>query len=833
MATLKRQRTNGEWEYVQVVGSDTISAFDTHLADYVRQPAFAATTGTSTAYTVTLNPVPISIVDGFGITIVPHIDSGATPTLNINGLGAIALKTQSGEAMTMLANTPYSFKKVGTDFLADSSGGLDDFFGDGSDGAFNPDLNAMTTAPNGGTVANLWNGGVSGYFTTGTLSSTSDQVVFQIDFGSPTAINSTNGTLYPLNLYNVIISTGSARTLNLEWSNDGLTWTVLGGSNPTATTSYGDKTFGSGGGYEASRVARYIRLVLKAGGSSCTLSIQGAVLNWMTGDIFTNKIWNIIIPVTPQSGVAVKQYSSFNLPAKYTISTDNPCRGLMLYSQGNTTVNGTIDMSQKAGLAPNGETIPMVITKRAYKTATTSSLLHFDSNLTDAQGRTWTNNTSTFDTTNKMFGVAALSLNSSPSWIDTPMSDDFSFGNEDFTIDFWRRGRNNGTNNYIFSTQDSNSSYGSIDLIKTSSEKLQLNIWKPGDKIVPSIIVYGKTSITTLSWYHVEIDRCGDYLYVFLNGNLEILTFVGNISIQRCMSKFTIGRQGSTASAYDYATIDEFRVIKGKAMHTSNFIPPTSAYTYTATYIDTPKTLEKYYQLTTVLQNLKGGYGGNGGYGGGNAGATGRQTSVGIGGAGRQNLGGFGGGGSGGNGNSGVGGIGGSIEYAELGGGRLNVTSLYTTSINGTNGSSGGPGTNSASPGISPGGRCNGGGVGGFGGYNGSAPVSPSDAQYAGGFICIITKGNFTIGATGILKCNGGNGSSGTNGAGTSAGGGGGGAGSGGGAVALFTKGVYTNNGTIQVNAGLGGSGGTGNSPGESGGSGTSGSVGTILIQQL
>lgn len=33
MATLKRQKQSGVWEYIQVVGSDTISAFDTHLAD--------------------------------------------------------------------------------------------------------------------------------------------------------------------------------------------------------------------------------------------------------------------------------------------------------------------------------------------------------------------------------------------------------------------------------------------------------------------------------------------------------------------------------------------------------------------------------------------------------------------------------------------------------------------------------------------------------------------------------------------------------------------------------------------------------------------------------
>lgn len=95
-------------------------------SNYVRQPAFATTAGTAGAYTVTLNPAPTIISDGFGITIVPHISNTANPTLNINGLGTIALKDQKGVAYTagkLQAGKPYTFRKVGADFLADSSSG--------------------------------------------------------------------------------------------------------------------------------------------------------------------------------------------------------------------------------------------------------------------------------------------------------------------------------------------------------------------------------------------------------------------------------------------------------------------------------------------------------------------------------------------------------------------------------------------------------------------------------------------------------------------------------------------------------------------------------------
>lgn len=93
--------------------------------NYVRQPGYAVTTGTVSAYVATLNPAPTTLPDGFGITIVPHVTNAAGATLNINGLGAAPLKKQDGTAYAvggLLAGKPYSFRRVGSDFLADSGG---------------------------------------------------------------------------------------------------------------------------------------------------------------------------------------------------------------------------------------------------------------------------------------------------------------------------------------------------------------------------------------------------------------------------------------------------------------------------------------------------------------------------------------------------------------------------------------------------------------------------------------------------------------------------------------------------------------------------------------
>ncbi|MNO78989.1 hypothetical protein D3C76_701450 [compost metagenome] len=88
--------------------------------DYVRQPAFSVTSGSNVEYTVSLSPSPTNIPEGFGITIVPHVDSGENPTLKIGSLVSIPLlkQTDNGKSpITIKSGKVYTFRKVGTDFL--------------------------------------------------------------------------------------------------------------------------------------------------------------------------------------------------------------------------------------------------------------------------------------------------------------------------------------------------------------------------------------------------------------------------------------------------------------------------------------------------------------------------------------------------------------------------------------------------------------------------------------------------------------------------------------------------------------------------------------------
>jgi hypothetical protein len=112
-------------ELAEALGDDPnfaatiINMVNEHKADYVKHPGYGVTAGTNNAYTLTLNPAPTAYEDGMSIKVKAHQDSTASATLNINGLGAKALKNSYGEDVSNLkTNGVYTFiYNASTDFF--------------------------------------------------------------------------------------------------------------------------------------------------------------------------------------------------------------------------------------------------------------------------------------------------------------------------------------------------------------------------------------------------------------------------------------------------------------------------------------------------------------------------------------------------------------------------------------------------------------------------------------------------------------------------------------------------------------------------------------------
>jgi len=90
--------------------------------DYIRQPGYGTTAGTSTAYTLTLTPALPALVAGVCVSIKAHIASGANPTLNIDSKGAKAIKKSSGSAAVLANGGLYTLRYDGTAFILQGEG---------------------------------------------------------------------------------------------------------------------------------------------------------------------------------------------------------------------------------------------------------------------------------------------------------------------------------------------------------------------------------------------------------------------------------------------------------------------------------------------------------------------------------------------------------------------------------------------------------------------------------------------------------------------------------------------------------------------------------------
>lgn len=103
----------------------TQSELDTHAKD-LSHIEYGSATGSANTYAVTITPAPTSYTDGLAVSVKINIDSNAASTLNVNGLGAKALKKANGTDITNFkANGVYTFRYNSTtgNFIIQGEGG--------------------------------------------------------------------------------------------------------------------------------------------------------------------------------------------------------------------------------------------------------------------------------------------------------------------------------------------------------------------------------------------------------------------------------------------------------------------------------------------------------------------------------------------------------------------------------------------------------------------------------------------------------------------------------------------------------------------------------------
>ena len=144
----------------------------------------------------------------------------------------------------------------------------------------------------------------------------------------------------------------------------------------------------------------------------------------------------------------------------------------------------------------------------------------------------------------------------------------------DFTLEYWVYISTSGVNNYFFTLGDSINASG-----------LETYLGYSGSKFViysnNSIPLESTTIPTPNTWSHVALVRSGSTVTLYLNGTSlgtfsSTQTFSGNIHIG---AEYFNGGISQSGAATLNGTLSDLRIIKGTAVYTADFTPPTAPLT--------------------------------------------------------------------------------------------------------------------------------------------------------------------------------------------------------------------------------------------------------------
>lgn len=123
--TIEEQAEMNQLQQELVTYMITPTDFNTKVDrdDYIKVPEYKSTSGTSTAYTITLTPAIDTLTEGDGFVIKPHVNSGLNPKLKVSNAASIAIVKPNGNAAKLYKDAIYSVRYNGVNFQLLGEGG--------------------------------------------------------------------------------------------------------------------------------------------------------------------------------------------------------------------------------------------------------------------------------------------------------------------------------------------------------------------------------------------------------------------------------------------------------------------------------------------------------------------------------------------------------------------------------------------------------------------------------------------------------------------------------------------------------------------------------------
>jgi hypothetical protein len=171
-------------------------------------------------------------------------------------------------------------------------------------------------------------------------------------------------------------------------------------------------------------------------------------------------------------------------------------------------------------------------------------------------------------TAQSKFGGASIAFDGTGDYLSVPQSSEFSFGSNDFTVEFWLR----------------------VTAVPVGITLL-LDFRSAGSDIAPALYLEAITrslmyftnnanritgsSMPLATWAHIALSRSAGSTKLFIDGVQTGSTYTDANSYVSSVLKIGAGfNNADSLNGY----IDDLRITKGVARYTANFTPPTAAF---------------------------------------------------------------------------------------------------------------------------------------------------------------------------------------------------------------------------------------------------------------
>ena len=164
--------------------------------------------------------------------------------------------------------------------------------------------------------------------------------------------------------------------------------------------------------------------------------------------------------------------------------------------------------------------------------------------------------------------TGSVEFNGSTDYLGLPTTTDFTFGTNDFTIEFWLNPGENSSNYTIILTLTSS----------TTTDRFEVAYHSSTIQVYTDTGAWRDTGITPSKgdWHHIAFVRnySGNSLIMYLNG-VNKWEVTNTRDYDELFTTANIGSYASSSYGYLQGFISNFRIVNGNALYTDDFIPPT------------------------------------------------------------------------------------------------------------------------------------------------------------------------------------------------------------------------------------------------------------------